>query len=180
MATIALVIQATGAAAARTIPLGRHGPHGRSGLVRRRCHATRRFYELIPSVGLLLVLAIVLTVMPVSRLAQAQGGGPFSLTWSAFGGGGGISAGGDFSLSATAGLPDAGQLSGGTFTVSGGFWQCTLIGDFSGNGLIDIGDIVAAADHWQAIGASPFDLDGDGLVTVRDVMLVASSFGQAC
>ncbi len=126
------------------------------------------------------MLAIVLTqsCRSVQVSVLAQGGGPFSLTWSAFGGGGGTSVGGDFSLSATAGLPDAGQLSGGTFTVSGGFWQCTLIGDFSGNGLIDVGDIVAAADHWQATGASPFDLDGDGLVTVRDVMLVAAPSGR--
>ena len=140
----------------------------------------RHKIRLITSLSLLLVIAIVLAGSAVPQLALAQGGGPFSLTWSAFGGGGGASAGGDFSLSATAGLPDAGQLSGGTFTVSGGFWQCTLIGDFSGNGLIDVGDIVATADHWQASGASPFDLDGDGLVTVRDVMLVAGSFGQAC
>jgi hypothetical protein len=136
--------------------------------------------RLITFVGLLSVMAISLAHAAAPRFALAQGGGPFSLTWSALGAGGGTSEGGDFSLSATAGLPDAGQLSGGAFTVSGGFWQCTLIGDFDDNGLIDVGDIVAAADHWQVTGASPFDLDGDGLVTVRDIMLLAGSFGQAC
>lgn len=129
--------------------------------------------------GAVLIIAVVTAaVSPWS--VSAQSNGPFSLTWSALGGGGGASEGGDFSLMASVGLPDAGQLAGGSFTVSGGFWQCTLIGDFSGNGLIDVADIVAVADHWQAIGASRFDLDGDGQVTVRDIMLAAGAFGEAC
>jgi hypothetical protein len=135
--------------------------------------------QLLVVVGLLLAMTIALASAAAPRLALAQGAGPYNLTWSAFGAGG-TSEGGNFSLSATAGLPDAGQLSGGAFTVSGGFWQCTLIGDFNDNGLVDVGDIVAAADHWQAIGASRFDLDGDGDVTVRDIMLLAGVFGEAC
>jgi hypothetical protein len=135
--------------------------------------------RLIMIFGLSLLMPLALAGAAAPRQALAQGDAPFSLTWSAFGAGG-SSEGGDFSLSATTGRPDAGQLAGGNFTVSGGFWQCTLIGDFSGNGLIDVTDIVAAAEHWQATGASPFDLDGDSLVTVRDIMLLAESFGQAC
>ncbi len=82
--------------------------------------------------GAVLIIAVVTAaVSPWS--VSAQSNGPFSLTWSALGGGGGASEGGDFSLMASVGLPDAGQLAGGSFTVSGGFWQCTLIGDFSGS-----------------------------------------------
>ena len=139
----------------------------------------RHKIHFIPSVGLLLVFAIVLTVIPVLQVSAGPGRRPVQLDlvclrrrWRHQRG---------RRLFALGHRRPSGRwptlrryLHG-----SGGFWQCTLIGDFSGNGLIDIGDIVAAADHWQAIGASPFDLDGDGLVTVRDVMLVASSFGQA-
>ncbi len=52
--------------------------------------------------------------------------------------------------------------------------------DFSGNGEIDVADITLVAEHWQDIAPSPYNLDDDDLVTLRDIMLVAATFGHIC
>lgn len=58
---------------------------------------------------------------------HAQSGGPYHLSWSTLGGGGGISRGGQFAMSGSV-QPEAGTLSGGKFKIEGGFWSgITLI-----------------------------------------------------
>jgi hypothetical protein len=57
------------------------------------------------------------------RLALAQVGGPYDLSWSTIDGGGGtFSTGGPYSLGGTIGQPDPGLLAGGDYTLGGGFW----------------------------------------------------------
>lgn len=52
--------------------------------------------------------------------------------------------------------------------------------DFSGNGEVDVPDLVMVAEHWQDPAPSPYNLDDDDLVTTRDIMLVAATFGYLC
>ena len=76
-------------------------------------------------------LLILLTLATSQRIASAQSGGGYDLTWNTFDGGGDTSAGGAYSLSGTIGQADAGTLSGGAYTLNGGFWV-----DFLGNKIM--------------------------------------------
>ena len=73
-----------------------------------------------------LALAVMLFLAIVGiryRLALAQTGGPYDLSWSTIDGGGHtFSTGGDYSLGGTIGQPDPGLLTGGEYTLGGGFW----------------------------------------------------------
>jgi hypothetical protein len=66
----------------------------------------------------MVLMALVLT----TKLALAQSGGGFDLSWSTVDGGGGTSAGGGFRVTGTAGQPDPGEMAGGSIRVGGGFW----------------------------------------------------------
>lgn len=57
---------------------------------------------------------------------------------------------------------------------------CLLANDFSGNGVIDVDDIIAVADHWHEPDPSIYDIDGNGVVDIVDVMLVAGTWGASC
>jgi hypothetical protein len=70
----------------------------------------------------ILIGALLLSATLLGR-AEAQTGGPFSLTWSTVDGGGQtFGSGGVYSLAGTAGQPDAARATGGTFGLQGGFW----------------------------------------------------------
>jgi hypothetical protein len=45
---------------------------------------------------------------------------------------------------------------------------------------VDIGDIQFIASHWRWSVGPPYDCDGDGTVTVVDMMCVVAQWGQAC
>jgi len=68
----------------------------------------------------LVALAALLAALPAAR---AQTGGPFALTRSTIGGGGGASTGGVYSVTGTIGQPDAGLMGGGNYSLAGGFWS---------------------------------------------------------
>jgi hypothetical protein len=84
----------------------------------------------------LLLFAVVLVLLGVTvgqvanlpRIASAQSGGGYDLTWNVIAGGGGTSTGGAYSLSGTIGQSDASPvpLSGGSYTLNGGFWNDAL------------------------------------------------------
>jgi hypothetical protein len=80
----------------------------------------------VKKAGVFLVLAglFFLAVVGIRyRLARAQTGGPYDLSWSTVDGGGHtFSTGGDYSLGGTIGQPDPGLLVGGDYTLGGGFW----------------------------------------------------------
>jgi hypothetical protein len=67
-----------------------------------------------------LLVVLLLLLAPV---AQAQSGGGYDLSWNTVDGGGATwSEGGGYSLGGMVGQPDAGVLSGGGYTLAGGFW----------------------------------------------------------
>lgn len=70
-----------------------------------------------------LVLVLLLVLLGLSGLAQAQSGS-YDLSWWTVDGGGGTSSGNGYSLNGTLGQPDAGAVaSGGGYTLAGGFWH---------------------------------------------------------
>lgn len=78
---------------------------------------TRQF-----SIGLFgaIILVVLVALAPV---ALAQSGGPYELTWTAIGTGGGTLTGGAYSLVSTIGQPEAGPgASGGGYSLTGGVW----------------------------------------------------------
>ncbi len=53
--------------------------------------------------------------------------------------------------------------------------------DLDNDGEVRIGDIQVIASHWHAQPAgTPFDLDGDQIVTIWDIMTVVTQLGQGC
>ncbi len=69
-----------------------------------------------------LVLAIIITAIPIVSAALAQSGDRYDLTWNSIDGGATFSSGGSYALGDTIGQPDAGVMHGGSFTLVGGFW----------------------------------------------------------
>ena len=58
---------------------------------------------------------------------------------------------------------------------------CSLSADVNHDRTVNVADIIATAGAWQILPAnSTYDLDHDGDVDVRDVMLVAKWFGAVC
>ncbi|MFN8483081.1 MAG: hypothetical protein U0768_08540 [Anaerolineae bacterium] len=54
----------------------------------------------------------------------------------------------------------------------------------NGDGQIDAQDVQLEASHWprRALGPrdAPYDVDGNGVVDVADVMAVAANVGRPC
>ncbi|MFN8498767.1 MAG: dockerin type I domain-containing protein [Anaerolineae bacterium] len=61
---------------------------------------------------------------------------------------------------------------------------CRYLGDVNGDGQIDAQDVQLEASHWprRALGPddAPYDLDGDGVVGIADVMQVTANLGRPC
>lgn len=52
--------------------------------------------------------------------------------------------------------------------------------DFNQSGVVDIADIQEVANLWYQPALLPYDCDGDGTITVYDIMCAAAQFGEAC
>ncbi len=84
----------------------------------------------------------------------------------------------------TTGYPnvDLYLLKGAWDTAGGGLPACP---DFDGSQWVDVGDLTMATGHWQRDATSPgwnpdFDLNGDGVIDVADLMWVARTWGAYC
>ena len=62
---------------------------------------------------------------------------------------------------------------------------CVLLGDFDPNGRVNVADIMEVANRWRMTDEDPgwearYDLNGDGIITVVDIMLVVVHWGETC
>jgi len=62
---------------------------------------------------------------------------------------------------------------------------CILFGDFTCDCDVDVQDIQQVASRWRMVETDPnwdalYDLNGDGIITVVDVMLVSAHWGETC
>ncbi len=67
-----------------------------------------------------ILTAALLALLLTSGVAVAQGG--YVISWSAYGGAGGVSDGAGYSVSGTAGQAGTATLSGGGYSLAGGYW----------------------------------------------------------
>jgi hypothetical protein len=107
----------------------------------------------------------------------------FEITRSTIDGGGVMnSPGGDFELSGTIGQADAGVLTGADFTLTGGFWFETPLGDCNDTGgvnLIDYGDFEACLtgpSSGVADGCECFDVNRSDTVDLFDFAVAQTTF----
>jgi hypothetical protein len=61
-----------------------------------------------------------------------------------------------------------------------GLLACPLPADVVPDGTVNQLDVQSVADRWRQPAGSPYDLDGDGKVTVADIMRVAAAWGSTC
>ena len=75
--------------------------------------------------------------------------------------------------------PDADNYNPNATTDDG---SCTLActGDFNGNGIIEVSDILVTLSEFGCITLCLADLDGDGIVGVTDVLFLLGQFGDPC
>jgi hypothetical protein len=52
--------------------------------------------------------------------------------------------------------------------------------DFVEPAGVDVADVQFIASHWRWPAGPPYDCDGDGIITVIDLMCVVAQWGQAC
>ena len=62
---------------------------------------------------------------------------------------------------------------------------CPGCGDFNGNGVIDLADIIAISERWLQTSSDPgwdsrFDLDGSGVIDMIDIMRVNANWDYHC
>ena len=52
--------------------------------------------------------------------------------------------------------------------------------DVNGDGAISVADVLALLSSFGCLESCQYDVDGDGAISVADVLLVLSAFGQSC
>lgn len=77
---------------------------------------------------------------------------------------------------------DGGPLVGAGYTFSPGYWNDHAAGvalcpaDITGDGLINVADLMIVIANWGAVGAG--DTNNNGTVDVSDLLLVISNWGS--
>ena len=56
----------------------------------------------------------------------------------------------------------------------------TCPGDFDGNGIIGVNDVLVALGNFGCAGDCVADIDGDNIVGVTDILTLLSGFGESC
>ena len=79
--------------------------------------------------------------------------------------------------------PNGGTLVSGSEDGTILLWPFTPVepeikADVNGDGIVNIQDLVLVASHLGETGLSPGDVNGDGVVNIQDLVLVASHFGD--
>jgi hypothetical protein len=143
------------------------------------------------SLGLLVVLILIgAGLRTESDDALAQSGGDYDVAWSVVGSGGDqFVSGGDYGMGFTLGQDTPPAISsGGDYQVVQGYWAlagfCYWM-DIDCNCTVDATDVQMVANNWRcATGDGCYDdrhdVDGDGVITVIDVMRIAAQWGWDC
>ena len=61
---------------------------------------------------------------------------------------------------------------------SPGYSQASLTGDVNGDGVVNILDLVLVASRFGESGATEVDVNSDGIINVQDLVLVSNAFGS--
>jgi len=75
--------------------------------------------------------------------------------------------------------PDADNYNPNATTDDG---SCTVAcaGDFNGNGIIEVSDVLVTLGEFGCISLCVADIDGDGIVGVTDILYLLGQFGDPC
>ena len=129
-------------------------------------------------------------LLVVAATAAVMAGGSespsFDLTWTTVDAGGGRSTSGSLEIHGTIGQPDAGpMLIGGGLELLAGLWAAsvepidTCPADLTGDGFVNITDLLFVVSHWGGGPGDPADVNSDNVVNILDLLAVVAAWG-AC
>jgi len=70
-----------------------------------------------------------------------------------------------------------------TATIDDGsceFTSCACTGDINGDGVITVADVLLVLSEFGCLSGCTADVDGDTYVNVADILLLLAAFGTAC
>ena len=91
-----------------------------------------------------------------------------------------------YSITSVAVSPDGDTIASGSVDGTVLLWEfpmltkaAEILADVNGDGVVNIQDVVLIAAGFGEAGESSTDLNGDGVVNVQDLVLIANAFGNA-
>ncbi len=91
-----------------------------------------------------------------------------------------------YSITSVAVSPDGSTIASGSFDGTVLLWAfpdvmvaTEVLGDLNGDGMVNIQDIVLIAASFGESGESSADLNGDGEVNIQDLVVIANALGNA-
>ena len=91
-----------------------------------------------------------------------------------------------YSITSVAVSPDGSKIASGSFDGTVLLWAfpdvmaaAEIVGDLNGDGMVNIQDIVLIASSFGEAGESNADLNGDGEVNIQDLVVAANAIGNA-
>ncbi len=58
--------------------------------------------------------------------------------------------------------------------------SCACTGDINGDGVITVADVLLVLSEFGCLSSCTADVDGDTYVNVADILLLLAAFGTAC
>ena len=148
-------------------------------------------WKLIRLLGAALLLALAGTSARLSRAdILTQSGGEYDVAWSVIGSSGDqFVSGGDYQMGFTLAQDTPPLISaGGDYQVVQGYWAlagfCYWM-DMDCDCSVDVADLQTMAGNWRCqVGEGCYknrqDIDGDGTITVIDLMRIAAQWPWSC
>jgi hypothetical protein len=73
-----------------------------------------------------------------------------------------------------------GVLAGGTLQLNARLQSLCSSYDLNENGKVDAPDVQNLTNFWRQPMWPPYDCDGDGIITVKDIMCMVKRWGETC